>query len=48
MMQQRKMIWLDLETIGCQTLKDGKQVKHEGKLMKTKLFEQWLLNHPRV
>lgn len=30
------------------TLKNGEQVKQEGKLMKTKLFEQWLLNHWRV
>jgi hypothetical protein len=30
------------------TLKDEKQAKQERKLMKTKLFEQWLLNHPKV
>jgi hypothetical protein len=30
------------------TFKDGKQAKQERKLMKIKLFEQWLLNHPRV
>ncbi len=30
------------------TLKDGKQAKQEKNLMKIKLFEQWLLNHPRV
>jgi hypothetical protein len=32
---------------GCrlQTLKNGKQAKQERKLTRTKLFEQWLLNH---
>jgi hypothetical protein len=30
------------------TKKHGKQVKQEGKLMKIKLFGQWLLNCPRV
>lgn len=29
-------------------LKDGEQAKQEGKLMRTKIFEQWLLDHPRV
>jgi hypothetical protein len=27
------------------TMKNGEQAKQEGKLMRTKLFELWLLNH---
>jgi hypothetical protein len=30
------------------TLKCGEQAKQEGELMRTKTFEQWLLDHPRV
>ncbi len=29
------------------TLKDGKQAKQVGELMKRALFEQWLINHPK-
>jgi hypothetical protein len=28
------------------TLKDGKQAKQVGELMRRALFEQWLINHP--
>jgi hypothetical protein len=29
------------------TLRDGKQAKQVGELMKRALFEQWLINHPK-
>jgi hypothetical protein len=28
------------------TLRDGKQAKRKGELMRRALFEQWLINHP--
>jgi hypothetical protein len=30
------------------TLKDGEHAKQEGESMRTKIFEQWLLDHAKV